>query len=484
MEDTVALQSVALLVDELTRALGPDRIDCRTEARHARSHDLTEADAVVPDVIVRADTVEHVAAAIRLARARGVAVTPMVANFNLGGLAVPERGGIVLDLSGMNRILEVNDRDLYKVIEPGVTWAQVRAELDARHPAARFGWATAPPESSVLANCLLDGQTNLGVRFGTTGAWINGVEAVLGTGDVVRTGAAAFGGPWSANVPLPDLTGLFINTHGTVGIVTKLSVQLWPARKHRRRYLLPVFDTPAMCDALTALAREDLCDEIVGFSSPLPKMILGVDAPERAAPGEPCFYAGVELWSNSLDDLRHKDRLMRQLLRSPQWSGAFRVRGYAKTRLGVARDERHRDGIVGWSERLGENLRNDRAIGAVGRGQDFRSRELHRRLHRPKASDLGPSHRRPDIFENPGAFVPERFESRTYSPFESYPFGGGNRRCVGASFAMLHMKVMLSTLMKTVTFRRHGSTRLRVQQRGATLGPSRRLRLTVEAVHR
>ena len=83
-----------------------------------------------------------------------------------------------------------------------------------------------------------------------------------------------------------------------------------------------------------------------------------------------------------------------------------------------------------------------------------------------------------------GASVLSNASGTVAEVLEYYPFGGGNRRCVGASFAMLHMKVMLSTLMKTVTFRRPGSARLRVQQRGATLGPSRRLRLTVEAVHR
>jgi len=57
------------------------------------------------------------------------------------------------------------------------------------------------------------------------------------------------------------------------------------------------------------------------------------------------------------------------------------------------------------------------------------------------------AHRRPEVFPEPDAFRPERFVGRTYSPFEYFPFGGGNRRCVGAAFALYEMKMILATML-------------------------------------
>jgi unspecific monooxygenase len=92
------------------------------------------------------------------------------------------------------------------------------------------------------------------------------------------------------------------------------------------------------------------------------------------------------------------------------------------------------------------------------------------------------THRRPDVYDEPLAFRPERFEGRQFSPFEYYPFGGGRRRCVGAQFALFQMKLVLATLLAAVRFATPFRGRVRVAPRGVTMAPSRRLRLTVEAV--
>jgi len=91
------------------------------------------------------------------------------------------------------------------------------------------------------------------------------------------------------------------------------------------------------------------------------------------------------------------------------------------------------------------------------------------------------THRRQDIFDDALVFSPERFEGRQYSPFEYYPFGGGHRRCIGAFFAPLQMKIMLATLLSRLELRPTGA-KVTVVQRGVTLAPSRQLRLTVAGV--
>jgi len=91
--------------------------------------DYTEADPVDPSVVALVTEVEHVQAIVREAAARRIPLTPRVAGTNVGGLAIPARGGLVLDMTRMNRILEVNVEDMYAVIEPGVTQQGMKDHL-------------------------------------------------------------------------------------------------------------------------------------------------------------------------------------------------------------------------------------------------------------------------------------------------------------------------------------------------------------------
>jgi FAD/FMN-containing dehydrogenase len=304
-----------MLIEDLVAALGAQRVDVSEQTRWAYAKDLTEAEPRMPDVVVKVDSVEQVQTVLRLSRQYKVPITPIVGGFNMSALAIPECGGIVLDLGRMNRILEVNEEDLYMVIEPGVTWEQVSRELAEHHPSLRFGYSTAPPNTSVLANGLLDGQTNLSLRYGSTGQWVNGVEVVLADGEIVRTGSGAFGVSWCAGPPMPNLTGLFINAHGITGIVTKMSIQLFSARRYRQRYLLPAFDESILCDFLAKTAHEDLCDDLAGFSWPLPKMALGASPGTTPDPGEPTFYCIIDFSSNDRAELSMKDRRIHRLLK-------------------------------------------------------------------------------------------------------------------------------------------------------------------------
>ena len=176
---------------DLIRHLGREKVFTDASILQEYTDDMTEIPGAIPDVLVKATTIEEIQKIIRAANEYQAPLVPRVANTNIGGLAIPERGGIVLDLSGMNRIIEVNDEDMYMVIEPGVTWEDVKSCMDEHHPSLRFGYPLSPPETSVLCNCLLDGLTNLSLKHGSMSSWINGLEAVLPTGEVVRTGSAA-----------------------------------------------------------------------------------------------------------------------------------------------------------------------------------------------------------------------------------------------------------------------------------------------------
>jgi len=288
--------SLDCLRADLKRTIPADQItsDATTLLSYAR--DLTEIEGTAPGLVVRARSVADVQATVRACVAHRVPLTPVLYGTNVGGLALPARGGVALDLKAMDRVLEVNADDLYMVIEPGVTWSAVRSLLDTHHPHLRFAYSLSPPESSVLANCLLDGLVNLSLRHGAMAEWLNGVEAVLPSGEIVTTGARAFGSPtWHAEAPLPHLTGLFVNAQGTTGIVTKAAVQLWPRQPYGDRFFLLTREVGETFALVRALTRLEVADDLAGLSIGLGKMLLGAKRPVGCREGEPRFLVYVDL---------------------------------------------------------------------------------------------------------------------------------------------------------------------------------------------
>ncbi|MBI5369183.1 MAG: FAD-binding oxidoreductase [Planctomycetes bacterium] len=287
----------------LAAVLGPGRITLDPQDRAPYARDRTEISGGLPDAVARPRSVEEVQAIVRWAAAEQVPLIPVVANTNLGGLALATRGGLVLDLRGLDRVVEVSPGDQYAVIEPGVTWEKLRHFLDTNHPELRFGYALSPPDSSVLANCLLDGLSNLSLRHGAMGDWVNGLEIVRADGTLLHTGSRAFGPSWCSSAPLPDLSGLFINFQGSTGIVTKAAVQLWPQRRLRRRRFYLSRELAPATRLFQALAREDLCDDLGALSWPLGKMLFGQERPTFHDPAEPSFFIYLDVASNFERDL-------------------------------------------------------------------------------------------------------------------------------------------------------------------------------------
>lgn len=278
------------------------------------SFDMTENEPHPPDVVVAPESTGQVSRIMALAHELGVPVVPRVYNTNLGGLAIPERGGILLDLRRMRRILEVNPRDLYMVIEPGVTQEDVHRCLEEEHRDLRFGYSLAPPDVSVLANCLMDGLVNLSYRYGTMGQWVNGLEIVLPGGEVVRTGSSALVSSWHAEPPLPHLSALFMNTYGTTGVVTKASVQLWPKPLHEEKFFVLTGETVGTEKLFSDLSRSELPDDIGILSWPLGKLLFGNRKPLFRDDAEPLFFVYVSFSSSREAILREKISFLFELV--------------------------------------------------------------------------------------------------------------------------------------------------------------------------
>ena len=122
------------IVEKLSNIVGSENVSTNQADLYIHSYDLTQAEPSWPDIVVLAKSVEEVQAIVRLANEEKIPLTPYIAGGNVGGTAIPLEGGIILDLKRMDRILEVNDVDMYAVVEPGVTFGHMKAYLADNHP--------------------------------------------------------------------------------------------------------------------------------------------------------------------------------------------------------------------------------------------------------------------------------------------------------------------------------------------------------------
>jgi len=252
-------------LDRLGKIVGEDFVSNRPEELYVYSQDMTENLPAMPDYVVMPKTVEQVQAIVKLANELKIPITPYVAGSNVGGLTIPQEGGIILDLKRMNRVIEINRKDMYIVVEPGFTFGHLRKLLEEELTEFDYSFPFAPPFSSVAANAILQGLGNLSHKYGSMNESITGLEVVLPTGELIRVGSCAVSHYWNTRTPLPDLMGLFIGFQGTTGIVTKCGISLWPKPAFRSHCVIFATDPAEIYNSLIfKLCHSQICQEIGG----------------------------------------------------------------------------------------------------------------------------------------------------------------------------------------------------------------------------
>jgi FAD/FMN-containing dehydrogenase len=223
----------AELLSQLAGIVGQDYVSDRPEELYIYSRDPGAQKPRRADCVVMPRTVDEVQQIVRLANREKLAITPMGAGLTLSALTVPVRGGMVLDMKRMDQIIEVNEASRYAVIEAGVTQAALRAYLEKNHPHLQHSTPESPPTATIVGNILIHGHGHLTPRYGVNSQMVNGMEVVLPTGEVCQLGSCSVSPKWFSRDPLPDLMGLFLGWLGTTGIITKLSIQLFPKPSFR-----------------------------------------------------------------------------------------------------------------------------------------------------------------------------------------------------------------------------------------------------------
>lgn len=234
------------LIDALVAAVGAGHVTTGADIAADDTHDeALTATPVVPVAVVRPGTTAEVVAVLRAADEARVPVTARGSGTGLSGAAVPVEGGIVVAFDRMKAIVEIDTENHMAVVQPGLTLA----ELDEALAPLGLVYPVFPGENSASLGGNVN--TNAGgmraVKYGVTRHHVLGLEVVLPTGEVIRTGGKVVKATSGY-----DLTQLVIGSEGTLALVTEVTLKLHPRLEHSATVLAPF----ASLDQVTAVVPE------------------------------------------------------------------------------------------------------------------------------------------------------------------------------------------------------------------------------------
>lgn len=232
----------------LEEIVGSDNVSDSSEDLEKHGTDESLEPPHHPDVVVKPSSTEEVSAIMKLANTERIPVTPQGSRTGLSGGALPVKGGIALSLERMNRILEIDQENLMAVVEPGVLIMDLHAETE------KLGLLYPPDPGEESGS--LGGNINTcaggvrGMKYGVTRDFVQGLEAVLPSGEVIQVG-----GKVVKNSTAYSLKDLIIGSEGTLAIVTKATLRLVPKPRHTALIFVPFESTRAAANAVSEIVR-------------------------------------------------------------------------------------------------------------------------------------------------------------------------------------------------------------------------------------
>jgi glycolate oxidase len=209
------------LVEELKEIVGDENVLTTPEELLCYSYDGTVLQHT-PHIVLLPRTAAEVAATVKVAHRERMPLVPRGAGTNLAGGTIPIQGGIVLSLTRMTDILEIDTVNMVAVVQPGVVTGKLQAQV------AKQGLYYPPDPASLKATTIggnvgMDAGGPHALKYGVTSDYVMGLEVVLPSGEVIRTGGKAI-----KNVTGYNLTQLFVGSEGTLGVITEIILRLIP----------------------------------------------------------------------------------------------------------------------------------------------------------------------------------------------------------------------------------------------------------------
>ena len=223
------------------------------------SHDQSFASPSQPQLVTFPKSVEEVGALVKLANKTNTPLVPFSSGLNFHGAAVPDRGGMIVNLSQMNRILAIDEDNWFAVIEPGVTYQQLQNELNKKQLRAMVPLGV-PPQRTVLSSVLERDPALAAASFEYGNDLMLDTELILPEGDLFRTGLWASGGRPGAHLgPVRGLLYRFWTAaQGTLGIMTKMVLQVEYLPQKQEILFLTFPTLPESLEAIKQIQRNEI----------------------------------------------------------------------------------------------------------------------------------------------------------------------------------------------------------------------------------
>ena len=234
IERALSEMNEKMIYGELKEAIGENKVKNKDIVLATYGSDISVTPYQKPSYVILPENKEDVKEVLQIANKYKIPVTVMSGGVNVIGLTIPVEAGILLDLHRMDKVLEINTDSGYALIEPGVTFDRFTAALAQK--GFRCQVSTAPGGSTPLGNYLMRPSGSLSNRHLDP---ILDLEVVFPDGSEVNTGSSQFptAGSFLRYGPHPDFTGLFCCSFGTLGVVTKAAVRIYPINESNRVHL-------------------------------------------------------------------------------------------------------------------------------------------------------------------------------------------------------------------------------------------------------
>ena len=253
------MQIDAKIFQELEKIVGKDYVFSDIETRNHYGKDETEDFVFPPAVVLKPANADEIASIMKIASLYKIPVTPIGGRTGLSGGALSVYQGIGLSTERLNKILNIDEKNLQVIVEPAVITQVLREAV------AEKGLFY-PPDPSSQGSCWIGGNVaeNAGgaraVKYGVTKDYVLNLEVVLADGTIIWTGANTL-----KNATGYNLTQLMVGSEGTLGIITKIVLKLLPKVTHNVLMLVPFFKANQACEAVSAIFRAGIVPSALEF---------------------------------------------------------------------------------------------------------------------------------------------------------------------------------------------------------------------------
>ena len=245
--------------EKLQQIVGPENYDDSKAGRLVYSYDASPQFQSMPDAVVAPRNKEEVQKIVKICNKHRIPIVPRGSGSNLCAGTCPIEGGIVLLFKHMNKILEIDEENLTVTVEPGVITLDMIKAVEAKG-------LFYPPDPSSMKISTIGGNINensgglRGLKYGVTRDYVLALEAVLASGEVIRTG-----GKLAKDVAGYDLTRLLVGSEGTLAVITEATLKLLPMPEAKKTMLALYQDIEACAQTVSDIIANRIIPATLEF---------------------------------------------------------------------------------------------------------------------------------------------------------------------------------------------------------------------------